>query len=116
MGLDFLKNNGARRVRNYDPQPPLLDSDWTQSDQPDESRDWGIEISPDDWKPRDTMETDVAGNWPYRPIRFVDGKDVGRTVAWLQGRDGVPVPVRLSEIGAVALREVRGTLRREFSV
>lgn len=56
-----------------------------------------------------------ATDWDGRPVRFIDGKDVGETVASLTSPfSGSPVPVRLSEIGAVVIREEGGVLRREF--
>src|SRR2546427_13027432 len=106
MGLDFLRLHGARRVRSYDPQPLLLDAGVVQSDNPDETVGLDYERPPQHWTPRDVMGSVSPADWPLRPVRFVDGKDVGRTIAWLQSREGFPVPVRLSEIGAVVLREV----------
>src|SRR2546423_11015472 len=108
MGLDFLFNNGARRVRNYDAQPFLLDDGLMMDDEPDESRDLDYETANGDWRPLDIEESDEVANWSLQPKRFIDGKDVGRTVAWLQSREGYPVPVRLSQIGAVVMRDVNG--------
>lgn len=116
MGLDFLRNNGARRVRNYDAQPFLLDDGLMMDDEPDEGRDLDYELASGDWRPIDIEEDDGLAGWPLQPKRFVDGKDVGRTVAWLQSREGYPVPVRLSQIGAIVMRDVDGELRREFFV
>jgi hypothetical protein len=57
-----------------------------------------------------------ASEWEERPVRFIDGKDVGETVACLTAPyGGYPVPVRLSEIGAVVVRDVGGVLRRDFA-
>jgi hypothetical protein len=116
MGLDFLRNNGARRMREYDAQPLLLSDGVVQDDARDENVDIECEVPADAWKSRDVRAAPGIATWPYRPVRFVDGKDVGRTVAWLQSPAGHPVPVRLSEIGAVVMRLVDGKLRREFSL
>lgn len=119
MGIDFLALYGAKRMRNYDAQPLLLGDglamDAQAEDAPDVS-DLSFEVDAEAWQPLDIRGTAMPNPWGYRPLRFIDGKDVGRTVAWLQSRAGYPVPVRLSEIGAVVMRDVGGQLRREFSV
>ena len=53
-------------------------------------------------------------DWALRPRRFVDGKDVGRTVAWLQSEEGFPIPLRLSIVGAIALNNHNGRLQRQW--
>jgi hypothetical protein len=55
-----------------------------------------------------------ARDWAERPVRFVDGKDVGQTVACLNSPSGTIVPVRLSEIGSIVMSVRDGELRREF--
>lgn len=117
MGLDFLHNHGGRRVRNYEVQPLLLDDGLMQSEVPEGTAiDLNREKPCEKWEPIDVAEAIIPSDWPLRPMRFVDGKDIGRTVAWLQTREGYPVPVRLSEIGAVVMRNIEGGLRREFAV
>src|SRR5437868_6353134 len=115
MGLEFLRDNGARRIRNYDEQPFLLDDGLMQTEAEQEGINHSYEMPREDWEPCDVGSPATSASWALRPTRFVDGKDVGRTVAWLQTREGHPIPVRLSEIGAVVLRNVNGELRREFS-
>lgn len=115
MGLEFLNQHGARRMREYDPQPLLLDDGLTQTE-PQEEILWKYEVPADDWQPLDVASPDGLRDWPLRPLRFVDGRDRGRTVTTIYTRDKHPVPVRISEIGAVALRDVEGSLRREASV
>lgn len=118
MGIDFLRNNGARRVRSDETQQFLLFDGTMQSNDGDEEEQAKVgldyEVESDKWHPHDVSKSAVPFDWPLRPVRFVDGKDVGRTVAWLQSREGYPIPVRLSEIGAVVMRHVNGELRREF--
>lgn len=117
MGLGFLRDHGALRVRNYEAQPMLLDDGLAlEENEPDETLDWGIETDADNWNSIDVLNSGPQRDWRSRPQRFVDGKDVGRTVAWLQSAEGYPVPVRLSEIGAVVMRNEGGALCREFSV
>jgi hypothetical protein len=117
MGLDFFKNYDARRLDQYDPPPPLQDEDEEQQEGADEA-DLDYEVTREQWKP---ISLNIANNWSSRnwkgcPSRFVDGKDVGETVAWLRAPGGYPVPVRLSQIGSVVMRVENGECRREFNV
>ena len=114
MGLEFLRNHGARRMAAYEPRPPIFDPPDTRPAEAKVDLDYELPAAkwvplPADgetgWRPRD---------WSERPSRFVDGKDVGETIAWLQSPEGHPVPVRLSEIGAIAVRVDEGDVRREF--
>jgi hypothetical protein len=115
MGLEFLRANGARRMKDYRQQPFLFDNEATGEEEPDEKHDFEYEADGGKWKPLSISADDGDGDWPLRVRRFVDGKDVGRTVAWLQSREGYPAAVRLAQIGAVVMREVKGELRREFA-
>lgn len=115
MGLEFLRNNGGRRMRQYDEQPFLLNEGVTLEEQPDARLNHSYEIAADQWRPKNIPRFSRTSAWPQRPTRFVDGKDVGSTVAWLRTRDGYPVPVRLSQIGAVVMRNEGGILRREYT-
>lgn len=116
MGLDFLRNNGARRVHNYAEQPFLLTDSTPQSEELDtEKVKLEYEDLPQLWEAKNIDTTSVPKDWQYRPKCFVDGKDMGRTIAWLQSKQGHPVPVRLSQIGAVVMRNYDGTLVREFA-
>lgn len=121
MGLDFLRDNGARRVRDFAPQPQLINDGVPLAPTEDKCLDLSFEMRAEAWQPHAVgMGNACNEDWAHRPSRFVDGKDVGRTIAWLQSREGYPVPVRLSEIGAVALRTVETAdgeraLRREWN-
>ena len=117
-GMEFLQRHGARRVREFAPQPQLLSEMQALDSQQNEDVELDYEIAQGDWQPLDLPPCERV--WEHQPQRFVDGKDVGRTIAWLQSRDGYPVPVRLAEIGAVTLRVMDGEtgqreLRREWS-
>lgn len=116
MEIDFFRRHGAQRMRGYSSLPPLL-TDGTTLDEPDtEQVVLDYEQPSEEWQPIDVEN--IAG-WQTSsllPQRFIDGKDVGDTVAWLQSAEGYPVPVRLSQIGAVALHVVDGELRRESVV
>lgn len=114
IGFEFLKNNGAQRVRTYDPQPLLLDDGILEEEQNKEQSDLFYECEKDRWQAIDIRNSIPPTDWPWRPLRFIDGKDYGRTVAWLQTREGYPVPVRLAEIGATAFTDQDSQLRREY--
>jgi hypothetical protein len=113
IGFAFLKNNGAQRMRNYAPQPFLLD-DGILEVEADEEPDRWYERGREQWNAINTLDSSPPADWPWRPVRFIDGKDSGRTVAWLQARTGHPLPVRLAEIGAAAISDQDKQLRRDF--
>jgi hypothetical protein len=116
MSGSFWARHDAARVSPSAPQLPLTGAPEDDDDGPPETdrtfevpdeRDWDAiqPIPPAGWR---------ASEWGDRPVRFIDGKDVGETVACLTAPfGGYPVPVRLSEIGAIVVREEDGTLRRE---
>lgn len=118
MSQSFWTRYDAARVSPSAPQLPLTgvpdddDEGPTETDRTYEVQDeraWAaIEPRPPTgWR---------AVEWPDRPVRFIDGKDVGETAACLTAPfGGYPVPVRLSEIGAVVLREDGGDLRRTYA-
>lgn len=114
LGFEFLKNNGAQRVRNYDPQPLLLDNGVLNEGSGEELSDLFYECGKDRWHALDVSASIPPTDWPWKPLRFVDGKDNGRTVAWLQAQEGYPIPVRLAEIGATSIADQDRQLRREY--
>lgn len=116
MGFDFLKLHGAQRVRITNPLPMLLTDGMAQILVPQESKELGYEQEPEKWKAIDIAGCIPPADWPWRPQRFIDGKDLGRTVAWLQTRHGHPIPVRLAELGAVVMHNQHGQLRRGYEV
>lgn len=116
MKIEFFRRHGACRLRNYDPQPALLGDGINLEEELEESRDLNYELPGDEWQPCETGTNSTQQGWTWRPVRFVDGKDFGRTVASLRSREGYPVPVRLAEIGAVVMKDINGRLQREFAV
>lgn len=115
MGLEFVRNNGGCRLAGGSPIPDQFDhapDDDNQSNQVD----LDIEYDPDHWIPIPItgQEGWRPEEWSLSPTRFVDGKDLGQVIAWLRSPDGVPVPIRLSQIGGVAMRLVGHDIRREF--
>lgn len=114
MGLEFLRNNGAHRMRDDAQRPLLLDADAERDEELEEQNNLAYEQPAEEWRPIDVNDVAVSDDWDLCPRCFIDGKDLGRTVAWLQTEDGYPIPVRLSEIGAVVMWNNTGCLRREW--
>jgi len=76
------------------------------------------EVAPSQWKPRRVSSCGGWSEWqawPKRPRRFIDGKDVGRTVAWLRSAGGFPIPLRFSVIGAIAVSNEANRLSNSWS-
>jgi hypothetical protein len=119
MEIGFLKHYGGQRVERNLPFSSLSNDGGEQADDTTEPKpivNFDLEVPREQWIERNPL-LPLAWNtrdWANRPIRFVDGKDVGQTVAWLRGRD-YPVPVRLAEIGGVSMRVVDEELRREYA-
>jgi hypothetical protein len=92
---------------------------WGDAEETDEEEliDLSLEVDEKSWEPRSIALPPSWRpiDWAERPIRFIDGKDVGETVTCLTSPDGYPVPVRLSEIGSVVVEVRDGQCRRTFS-
>lgn len=112
MGIDFLVDYGAQRVHSDSPRPLLIDDAPLSTEDIDERIDLDVERSAESWEPVDVQDA-ADLNDRLRPRRYIDGKDVGQTVAWLRSDQGYPIPVRLFQIGAIAIRDIKGELRRE---
>jgi hypothetical protein len=115
MSLDFLHQYGGRRLHQYVEQPPLdspASGDGETREGPLVQLDF--EVDREDWRPMPVG--DGPPDEEALPRRFIDGCHAGETVAWLQDARGHPIPVRLAEIGGVAMRVEGQTLRREFAL
>jgi hypothetical protein len=118
MSLSFLHQYGCQRDTSYVDQPPLFNAPDSEDESGPEEADLNYEIEANEWKallPR-VPDRWKASDWPERPLRFIDGKDAGYTVAWLRAPGGYPIPVRLSEIGSVATELIDGVPRRTFQI
>ena len=118
MALDFVQNYGGCRLDIYDPQPPLEDEPTADGEPPLNPQNLSYEVDRERWKAiAITRPIDWAvGEWPGRPVRFIDGKDVGETIAWVRAPGGYPVPIRLAQIGAVSMCVVDGECHRVFHI
>jgi hypothetical protein len=114
---DFMQQYGGRRLDGYSPPPPLWDEPDGENE-PDEEADLDYEFPAADWEAVDPALPFGwhAREWEEGPVRYVDGKDVGETVAWLKAPGGYPAPIRLSQIGGVVVRLVDGECRREIEI
>lgn len=117
MGLDFLKHYAAGRLEQYDLQPFPLDEASNQEAKPNLEQ-VVVNYETSNWQP---IDLNLSPNWRLkewqeRPIRFIDGKDVGQTIAWVHSPLGQLVPIRLAQIGSISMRVENGECRREFHV
>jgi hypothetical protein len=117
MGLEFLRSNGAHRMRDDAVRPLLLDESGESGEQQEQERvEMSYEKAIGRWKPIDVCNGALSTVQMHCPKLFIDGKDVGRTVAWLQTAEGFPISVRLSEIGAVLMSNSNRRLQREWHI
>lgn len=117
MGLEFLRSNGAHRMRDDAIRPLLLgESEESGELQEQERVEMSYEIPVGEWKPIDVCNAATSAIQAHCPKLFIDGKDVGRTVAWLQTAQGFPISVRLSEIGAILMSNSNRRLQREWYI
>lgn len=116
MGLDFVKHYEGNRLEGGTSQPGQFDSPPNGDEEDDTQIELDIERDRQDWAaiPIHALAGWRPDEWPLSPVRFVDGKDVGKVIAWLHSPEGYPVPIRLSQIGGVAMRVVNHDVRREF--
>lgn len=115
MGLDFVRNYGGSRLEGGSPLPDQFGAPTNEEE--DGQQIWlGKERDPSLWAAIPVQRVDgwEPGQWQYSPIRYIDGKDVGQIIAWIRSPEGYPVPIRLSQVGGVAMRIIDGDVRREF--
>jgi hypothetical protein len=113
MGLEFLSDHGASRVRPY-PDQPELD---TAGDLADHEEGPGEDDVDHDYEGRAWAPIPVDGapiDREESPRRFVDGCHVGHTIAWLRDVEGHPVPLMLAEIGGICMEREGRELRLSF--
>lgn len=115
-GLEFLRDNGASRAATYGDAPDFMTAGGGHADtenRPDNEdatpiKEWDYEQPRAAWAPISVRDAGPFADPSLCPQRFVDGKESGRTIAYIAAPQGFPIPVRLAEIGAVALRAVSG--------
>jgi hypothetical protein len=107
MSVAFLEKFRARRVGGqFAPDlfsPQVVEEDEELSSATIIKRDY--EFEEPNWETLDIAPT-CSLDWEWRPRRFIDGRDMGRVIAWLEDPEGYPIPLRLSQVGAAALRAI----------
>ncbi|OWK37303.1 hypothetical protein [Fimbriiglobus ruber] len=97
----FLRAYNATAVGATPPQPYLPDPA-TDGEETSETIDPNVEMLAREWKHR------VVGEAPTRagehPVRFIDGSHSAQPALCLRAPRGWPIPVLVSELGAVALK------------
>ena len=107
-----------RFFRLYDVSPvgatPVQPNIPPDDDEKDEKEtvDLSVELPADAWNPLVVSEAPArAGEFP---TRFIDGSQAGQPVLCVRAPLGWPIPLVLSEVGAVALKSVGRGFEREF--
>lgn len=111
MGLDFLRDSGARRLSRAPDQPILTRPEGDDDEAAGTAEDLEYETGGSPWRPIPCGTCVPAAD--EIPRRFIDGCYRGETVAWVQTPEGHPVPIRLAEVGGICLRDADRTLVRE---
>jgi hypothetical protein len=118
MAFDFILNNAGRRLAVDTSLPIPLNFSSNTDDEIQAEIDLSLEMPETNWQR--VLVDRVTGwqpsEWNYSPIRFVDGKDVGQTVAWVYSPDGYPIPIRLAQIGSVVMTMDHGETHRSYSI
>jgi hypothetical protein len=110
----FLRAYGASGVGDTPAQPflPVMADDEELAGA--DTVDLEVELPLDKWAAR------IVGEAPAKrgehPIRFIDGSLTAIPVLYLRPPQGWPIPVLVSELGAVALRLAGRTLVREMAL
>jgi hypothetical protein len=109
----FLRAYGASGVGDTPAQPflPVM----TDEEEPKaDTVDLEIELPLQKWAARIVAEAPAKPG--EHPIRFIDGSFTAIPVLYLRPPQGWPIPVLVSEVGAVAIRLERRTLVRDLAL
>ncbi len=105
----FFRKHAATAVGPTPVQPNVTPGD--DGDEPD-AIERGCEMPEAEW------QAVVVSEAPARegefPVRFIDGSQAGQPVVCVRTAEGWPIPLLISEVGAVALRGVGRRFEREF--
>jgi hypothetical protein len=109
----FLRAYGASGVGNTPAQPflPVMND---EEEPKADTVDLEIELPLQKWTARIVAEGPAKAS--EHPIRFIDGSFAAIPVLYLRPPQGWPIPVLLSEVGAVALRLERRNLVRDLAL
>lgn len=110
----FLREYGASGVGDTPPQPFLPTLADEEEPAGKDKVELEVELPLQKWAPRIVAE--APAKLGEHPIRFIDGSFAATPVLYLRPPQGWPIPVLVSEVGAVALRLARRTLTRELAL
>ena len=108
----FFRTYAAAPVGPTPVQPDIpadADADGDRTDVVDRT----VEVDEPAWEPI-TVPEQPAGEGEF-PRRFIDGSQTGQPVLCVRSPHGWPIPLVLSEVGAVALKSVGRRFEREFA-
>lgn len=106
---EFFRKHAATPVGPTPVQPGLPPED----DEKPETLDRNIERDEANWIAVPVTEA-PAREGEY-PVRFIDGSQAGQPVLSIRSAEGWPIPLLVSEVGAVALRSDGRRFTREFA-
>jgi hypothetical protein len=102
---------GSTPIQPY--VPPPEEDDAGPEQEPKDRIDRSVEQAEADWKAIPLPEEPAReGEFPRR---FIDGSQKGEPVLCVRSPQGYPIPMVLSEVGAVALKCTGRTFEREFA-
>jgi hypothetical protein len=108
----FFQTYAASAVGDTPPQPVLPGLAEDESAEGDDTVDLNVEVPAGQWSAQ------IVGEAPGRPgehpVRFIDGSLATLPVLCLRAPQGWPIPLLVSEAGAVALRLAGRSFVREF--
>ncbi len=106
----FFRTYQAAAVGATPVQPNIPPDEGEADEKP--TADLSVELPADEWKEKVVGEA-PAGDGEF-PTRFIDGSQAGQPVLCVRSPHGWPIPMVLSEVGAVALKSVGRRFEREF--
>ena len=106
----FFRTYQAAPVGATPPQPNIPTAEGDSEEKP--KVDLTYETLTDEWK--GILVTESPAKVGEYPTRFVDGSQAGQPVLCVRSPLGCPIPLVLSEVGAVALKTVGRHFEREF--
>jgi len=93
------------------PVQPNIPPDPGEGDEK-ETVDLAVEVPEEEWDGVLVAETPARDG--EFPTRFIDGSQAGQPVLCVRSPQGWPIPLVLSEVGAVALKSVGRRFERDF--
>jgi hypothetical protein len=108
----FFRTYRASGVGDTPPQPVLPGLAEGEATDGAETVELSVEVPANEWSARVVGEAPAkAGEYP---VRFIDGSLTALPVLCLRPQQGWPIPLLVSELGAVALRLAGRSFIREF--